>query len=68
MLHQYLPPDRFPLAVRVGSAVAEANNGAHDPDHAFSFGLQRLLDGIEGFLRADCFDIRLHQLAGVSGG
>jgi hypothetical protein len=32
--------------------VAEANDGAHDPDHAFSFGLQRLLDGIEGYLRA----------------
>jgi AcrR family transcriptional regulator len=51
VLHQFLRPDRFPLAVRVGVAVAEANDGAHDPDHAFSFGLQRLLDGIEGLLR-----------------
>ncbi len=51
VLHQFLTPDRFPLAVRVGVAVAEANDGAHDPDHAFSFGLQRLLDGIEGYLR-----------------
>jgi AcrR family transcriptional regulator len=51
VLHQFLPPGRFPLAVRVGVAVAEANDGAHDPDHAFSFGLQRLLDGIEAYLR-----------------
>jgi AcrR family transcriptional regulator len=51
VLHQFLPPGRFPLAVRVGVAVAEANDGAHDPDHAFSFGLQRLLDGIEDYLR-----------------
>ena len=52
VLHQYLPPDRFPLAVRVGTAVAESNEGAHDRDHAFSFGLHRLLDGIEGYLRS----------------
>src|SRR3954454_12692895 len=50
VLHRFLTPGRFPLAVRVGVAVAEANDGAHDPDHAFSFGLQRLLDGIESYL------------------
>jgi AcrR family transcriptional regulator len=50
VLHQFLTPERFPLAVRVGVAVAEANDGAPDPDHAFSFGLQRLLDGIESYL------------------
>jgi AcrR family transcriptional regulator len=51
LLHQYLSPDRYPIAVRVGAAVARSNNGAHDRDHAFAFGLQRLLDGIEEFLR-----------------
>ena len=56
VLHQFLPPDRFPLAVRVGSAVAEANHGAHDPDHAFSFGLQRLLDGIDAYLATHSAD------------
>lgn len=56
VLHEFLTPGRYPLAVRVGVAVTEANDGAHDPDHAFSFGLQRLLDGIEELLRERAAD------------
>jgi hypothetical protein len=42
---------RFPTASRVGPAAGEAH-GAFDPDHAFEFGLARVLDGIEALVRA----------------
>jgi AcrR family transcriptional regulator len=38
---------RYPIASRVGAAAGEAHGSAYDPDHAFEFGLQRVLDGIE---------------------
>ena len=41
---------RFPLATRVGNAAAEDHQAAHDPVHAFEFGLERLLDGIEALV------------------
>ena len=47
LLEEVLDPDRFPVAGRVGTAAAEAYRGLWDPDHAFEFGLQRVLDGIE---------------------
>jgi hypothetical protein len=31
-----------------------AYEAAYDPEHAFEFGLQRVLDGAEGFIRARC--------------
>ena len=37
---------RYPLAARVGVAAAEHHEGVFDPEHAFEFGLQRVLDGI----------------------
>ena len=43
-------PDRFPLATRVGNAATEQYQAAHDPEHAFEFGLARLLDGVEAFV------------------
>jgi AcrR family transcriptional regulator len=47
LLDQVVEPDAFPLAGRVGTAAAVAYQGLWDPDHAFEFGLQRVLDGIE---------------------
>jgi AcrR family transcriptional regulator len=44
-------PERFPIAARVGQAAGEAQNAAYSPDHAFEFGLQRVLDGIEALVR-----------------
>ncbi|SNS62650.1 regulatory protein, tetR family [Asanoa hainanensis] len=49
LLEKVFDPQRFPLAARVGAAAGEAY-GLIDPDHAFEFGLQRLLDGIEAFI------------------
>ncbi|NUR87648.1 MAG: TetR/AcrR family transcriptional regulator [Nonomuraea sp.] len=43
-------PARFPVASRVGQAAGEAHQAAYDADHAFDFGLQRILDGIEALI------------------
>ncbi|MET7704329.1 TetR/AcrR family transcriptional regulator [Streptomyces sp. NPDC005485] len=47
LLAKVFDPARFPLAARVGSAAGAAHQGVHNPDHAFSFGLQRILDGLD---------------------
>ncbi len=46
LLSQVLDSDTYPLAVRVGSAAGAAHGSAHDPQHAYRFGLQRVLDGL----------------------
>ena len=46
VLAELVDPDAFPLANRVGSAAGEAQGSALDPDRAFEFGLERILDGI----------------------
>jgi AcrR family transcriptional regulator len=51
LLERVLDPARFPLAVRVGTAAGEEHQAAYDPEHAFAFGLQRVLDGIEALVR-----------------
>lgn len=50
VLARYLDPGRFPLATRVGAAAGQAHGSAYDPDHAFRFGLQRVLDGLAALL------------------
>ncbi|MFD0202398.1 MULTISPECIES: TetR/AcrR family transcriptional regulator [Saccharothrix] len=51
LLAKVLDPARFPTAARVGAAAGEAHGAAHDGDHAFTFGLDRVLDGIEALVR-----------------
>ncbi len=41
---------RYPTAARVGQAAGEALNAAYSPEHAFEFGLQRVLDGVEALV------------------
>ncbi|MCP3805272.1 TetR/AcrR family transcriptional regulator [Allokutzneria sp. A3M-2-11 16] len=43
-------PETYPLAAAVGVAAGEAHNAAVNPDHAFEFGLARILDGIESLV------------------
>ena len=50
LLSRVLDEDAYPLAVRVGSAAGAAQGSAHDPDHAYRFGLQRLLDGLAALI------------------
>jgi hypothetical protein len=47
VLERLVDYDAYPLASRVGTAAGEAHGAASDPQHAFEFGLQRLLDGVE---------------------
>lgn len=52
VLTEVYPVGRYPLADRVGLASATALQAAFSPEHAFEFGLQRVLDGIEALVRA----------------
>ncbi|RZQ60005.1 TetR/AcrR family transcriptional regulator [Amycolatopsis suaedae] len=52
LLGQMVEPGRFPMASRVGEAAGRAHNAAYSAEHAFEFGLARVLDGIEAFIRA----------------
>lgn len=42
---------RFPVASRVGQAAGETHQSAYNAGHAFEFGLERVLDGIEVLVR-----------------
>jgi AcrR family transcriptional regulator len=46
LLAQVLDPQAYPLATRIGTAAGVEHGSAHDPDHAYQFGLQRVLDGL----------------------
>jgi AcrR family transcriptional regulator len=46
-LGRYVTPADYPLASRVGTAAGQAQGRAHDPDLAYTFGLERIADGIE---------------------
>jgi AcrR family transcriptional regulator len=39
-----------PLAARVGNAAGAAHGSAYDPDHAYRFGLDRVLDGLAAII------------------
>jgi AcrR family transcriptional regulator len=41
---------QFPLADRVGQAAGQAHQAAHDPEHAYRFGLDRLIDGVTALI------------------
>ncbi|SCG40853.1 TetR/AcrR family transcriptional regulator [Micromonospora humi] len=45
-LEKFMTTGSYPLAARVGTAAGMAHGAAYGPDHAFEFGLQRVLDGI----------------------
>ena len=46
LLARVLQPADYPLAGRVGAVSGAAHGSAHDPDHAYLFGLARTLDGL----------------------
>lgn len=45
-LAMIVDPEAFPHATRVGTAAGEALGGAYQPEHAWTFGLERVLDGL----------------------
>lgn len=52
VLSAVITPERFPLATRVGAAAGAAANTAYDPLRAYAFGLDLVLDGIAGLVKA----------------
>lgn len=53
LLARVLDPARYPTATRVGTAAGEAHGAAYHPDHAYDFGLPRILDGLAALIAAD---------------
>jgi Tetracyclin repressor-like, C-terminal domain len=46
LLEKVLDASRFPVAATIGEAAAMERDAAFDPEEAFEFGLERVLDGI----------------------
>ncbi|MFI6045907.1 TetR/AcrR family transcriptional regulator [Nocardia sp. NPDC051321] len=46
LLAQVFDPERYPVGARVGSAAGQAHDSAYSADHAYEFGLARVLDGL----------------------
>jgi AcrR family transcriptional regulator len=46
LLARVLDERTYPLATRVGTAAGAAQRSAHDPAHAYDFGLRCVLDGL----------------------
>ena len=50
ILEQIMDPSRYPISGRVGQAAGEEYGAPGDPEHAFQFGLARVIDGIEVYV------------------
>jgi AcrR family transcriptional regulator len=50
VLERVLDPGAYPTAARVGTAAGSAQGGAYSPDHAWRFGLERVLDGLAALI------------------
>jgi hypothetical protein len=46
LLERVFDQHAYPTAARIGAAAGEALQAAFNPDHAYDFGLQRVLDGL----------------------
>ncbi len=46
LLQRVFDPAVYPLAVRVGTAAGTAHGSAWNPDHAWTFGVDRTIDGL----------------------
>jgi len=68
VLERVLDPAAYPLASRVGAAAGAAHGSAADPDHAYRFGLDRVLDGLAAFVdRASAEPASLERIPGGRG-
>jgi AcrR family transcriptional regulator len=50
LLARVLNDQAYPLATRVGTTAGAAQGGAYDPERAYQFGLQRVLDGLAALI------------------
>jgi AcrR family transcriptional regulator len=46
LLARIIDEEAYPTAARIGAAAGAAHGGAYSPDHAWEFGLARVLDGL----------------------
>jgi AcrR family transcriptional regulator len=46
-LAEVIDPSCYPIGSRVGQAAGQVHHSAHNPEHAYAFGLERLIDGIK---------------------
>lgn len=53
LLNKIVDPSRFPIATRVGVSAGQEYQGASSPEHAFTFGLERILIGISELIPSD---------------
>jgi AcrR family transcriptional regulator len=49
-LAEVFDPMRFPLADRVGTAAGQAHQAAYNLEHEYTFGLERLIEGIAALI------------------
>jgi hypothetical protein len=52
-LARVFDPAAYPTAARVGAAAGSAHGAAYSPDHAYEFGLRRVLDGLAALVSPD---------------
>jgi hypothetical protein len=50
LLARVFDQTKYPTASRVGAAAGAAHGAAYDPDHAYTFGLHRVLDGLSALI------------------
>jgi len=50
LLARVVDPADYPLASRIGTAAGAAQGGAFDPERAWAFGLDRVLDGLAALI------------------
>jgi AcrR family transcriptional regulator len=50
LLERVLRPGSYPLASRIGTAAGTAHQSAHDPEHAYTFGLGCVLAAFEALV------------------
>jgi AcrR family transcriptional regulator len=53
LLARVLDERAYPVATRVGAASGAAHGSTYNPDHAYEFGLQRVLDGLDVLIRKE---------------
>jgi AcrR family transcriptional regulator len=50
LLARVIDEDAYPTAARVGTAAGAAHGSAYNPDHAYAFGLRRVLDALDALV------------------
>lgn len=50
LLAEVFDPAKYPTAARIGAAAGAEHRAAYSPDHAYQFGLDRILDGLAALI------------------